>query len=271
MRRKEFLQNSQSTPFAGDFLGIFAENPDTGARREKATRSGTFFPETRASPAQKATSATIACFENSGSQVKVTPKTFNGTYSCTNIQKSAVGSFPFFPDLGTSVSDSKRSRDLRTVSTASATSSKGTSKRLRNAPAFESDTASSEHELERTAYRLETESCPNVSASVWKKRSFSDSERTILRDASPVSASDGGTGNPFSESVRQFSALFPMASSEFQNSAKTPFFTGTSATHSNSKSQSSRQTSQTLDATGKSQASAFFHSSKSLAEPGFLK
>lgn len=122
-----------------------------GARREKAARSGKFFPETRASPAQKATSATIACFENSGSQVNVTPKTLSGTYSCTSIQKSAGGSFPFFPDFGTSVSDSMRSRDLRTASTASATSSNGTSKRLRNAPAFDSDAASSEHELERTA------------------------------------------------------------------------------------------------------------------------
>lgn len=166
-RRKTFLQAFQSTVFALDFFVIPSESPERSALRENVTRSGRFFHETSASPDQKTTSATMACFENSGSQVNVTPKTLSGTYSCTSTQKSAGGSFAFFPVLGTSDSDSMRSSDFRTVSTASDTQSNGTSKTLRNAPALESETASSKHELERTAYRLETDSGPKVSARVW--------------------------------------------------------------------------------------------------------
>lgn len=251
MLRKRFLHALQSTREAQDLWDAFAAMAERSARRESVTRSGRFFQDTRDSPAPSETSATMACFKNSGSHVKVTQNVSKETHSCTNTPKSATGSGDFFPAFGTRVSDSTFSSDFRTVDTASATSWNATPIRLLNAPAFESDAESSAHELERTAYVFDSASGQKTLSRVSSNRSFSVSERAIFLAATPVTASDAGTGNPFSESIRQFSALLPIASAESPYVEKTPFRTGTIATHSNSKSQSSRHTSQTLDAAGK--------------------
>lgn len=96
-------------------------------------------------------------------------------------------------------------------------------------------------------------------------------DSSMANAALPVSANDGGTGNPDRARIRQLSALLPMLPPSSQNTRKGAFRTGTNATHSNSKSQSARQTSHTFLATGKSTPTRLCQRSNSGMNSCFLK